>query len=185
NQDIIHELRDDIHVKFGIHPGINLIRGDAQVPALKEVDPTIYKEVINRLKDDRSLAKYRTIYQTIVDTREVLGQQLACETFISQSRSYACYAGSLMGIIYENGDVYPCEILKGSTFGNLRESNYDMKKIWESATADKIRRSIKRKECFCTYECQYTCNTVYNLRFSLRFINQILKRIIEERFYIR
>jgi len=96
---------------------------------------------------------------------EILGQKMAYKTFSRGSRSHDCFAGSLMGVIYENGDVYPCEMLKGYKSGNLRDSGYDLNKIWASAAADAARKWIKLKKCHCTYECQYTCNILYNIRF--------------------
>jgi hypothetical protein len=33
--------------------------------------------------------------------------------------------------------------------GNLREHDYDFKKVWNSRSAKNIRKSIKNKECAC------------------------------------
>jgi len=178
NQAIIKELRDDIYVKLGIKPGITLIRGEPKSPELKNVDAEIYKKTISSLENDRRASQHISLLQTIIATREVLGQKLAYKTFVRQSRSYYCYAGSLMGVIYENGDVHPCEILKDSCFGNLRDYNYDITKIWKSKKANQIRKLIGTGNCFCTYECQYTCNTLYNIRFLPYFIRDILKYFI-------
>lgn len=59
-----------------------------------------------------------------------------------------CYAGWLSVQIAPNGDVWPC-CIRANAMGNLRKANYNFKKIWFSEKTDKIRESIKNKECNC------------------------------------
>lgn len=179
NQKRINELRDDIYIKFGISPGINIIRGEPYLPELKDVDASFYKGAIKAIEHDRRKLGHASLRQAMIATREILGYKLAYETFIKHSRLYDCYAGSLMGIIYENGDVYPCEMLPDAKLGNLRDHNYDLNKIWGSRRAQETRQFIKTRKCFCTYECQYTCNTAYNVRFLPVFIGSALKYFID------
>lgn len=175
NQSIIKDLAEDIYSKFGIIPGVTLIRGDCRLPELKNINADIYKKTIETLNYSKRVSRYSSLFQSIITTRETLGWKLIHETFTKRLRLYDCYAGSLMGIIYENGDVYPCEMLKDANLGNLRDYNYDINKIWNSNRADKVRKWIKTRKCFCTYECQYTCNTLYNIKFLPYFIWDILK----------
>ena len=51
-----------------------------------------------------------------------------------------CYAANLSGVIYAGGDVYPCEILE-EPLGNLRDADYDFRKIWFSGTKASRSRS--------------------------------------------
>jgi len=177
NQNIIKELRDDIYAKFRINPGITMIRGTPRLGDLKNVDANIYKEIIEKIEYDRLHAKQKSLMHFFIGAREVLGQKLAFESFIKHSRSYDCYAGLLMGVIYENGDVYPCEMLPDYKMGNLRDFDYDIGRLWRNATADKARIWIKNRKCFCTYECQYTCNTLYNIKFLPYFFRHFLKYV--------
>jgi len=176
NQDFILGLRNDIDRKFDIKPGITLIRGNAKLPNLKNVDADIYKKAIEAIENDRKISRSKSFLQTLIETREVLGQKLAYKTYSTQLRSHDCYAGSLMGIIYENGDVYPCEMLEEAKFGNLRNFDYDIKRIWNCEKAKETRKFINERKCFCTYECQYTCNTLYNIKFLPLFARNILRR---------
>ena len=32
--------------------------------------------------------------------------------------------------MFANGDIYPCELLIDRKLGNVREADYDFKKIW-------------------------------------------------------
>jgi radical SAM protein with 4Fe4S-binding SPASM domain len=60
-----------------------------------------------------------------------------------------CYAGYASVNIMPDGDVWLCYVKK-SKIGNLREANFDFKKIWFSEKADKERNKIKN----CKYKCK-------------------------------
>ena len=51
----------------------------------------------------------------------------------------------------ETGEVRPCEILDTS-FGNLRDVDYDLSALWNNDAAREHRRHIKETGCFCTFE---------------------------------
>jgi radical SAM protein with 4Fe4S-binding SPASM domain len=85
-----------------------------------------------------------------------------------------CYAGNLTGIIRSNGDVYPCEILDNK-IGNLRENNYDLRKIWQSDAANKIRNKIREEKCFCTHECFITNNILFNPKMLPKIFLEYIK----------
>jgi MoaA/NifB/PqqE/SkfB family radical SAM enzyme len=165
NQYIINNLIKDIYSKFDIIPSITLIRGNSRLPELKEVDIDIYGKIIKQITFLRSLPKHKRPFQIFYDTREILGHRLSYRTLVERKRDYYCYAGSLLGVIYETGDLYPCEMLKEAKLGNLRDYSYDINKLWQTDRADKFRAIIKKKSCYCTYECQFTCNTLYNIKY--------------------
>jgi radical SAM protein with 4Fe4S-binding SPASM domain len=178
NQNIVKELRQFIISDFGIIPSITIIRGNPKEQRLMNFSTDIYKDITQSIEQEMRNVECKSIYQTLVRTRQFLGYNLAYETLHLGKRKYDCYAGSLMGVIYETGDVYPCEMLYDSTFGNLREHGYDLNKIWESEKADKTRQWIKKRMCHCTYECQYTCNTLYNIEYIPKYAEGILRHII-------
>jgi MoaA/NifB/PqqE/SkfB family radical SAM enzyme len=59
-----------------------------------------------------------------------------------------CYAGFASAQIAPDGDVWTC-CVRAEPIGNLREVDYDFKKIWFNERARKQRASIKNKECYC------------------------------------
>ena len=65
---------------------------------------------------------------------------------------FCCAAGSLAGVIFNDGDIRPCETLYKS-FGNIRDYDYDLKAAWSSDKARKIRNEIINSRCMCTHEC--------------------------------
>ncbi|GAB4366621.1 MAG: PTO1314 family radical SAM protein [Calditrichia bacterium] len=74
--------------------------------------------------------------------------QLVKDILLQQTQVIPCFAGFLSAQVSPDGDVWPC-CIRGDSMGNLREYNYDFKKIWKSGQAARIRRSIKNKECHC------------------------------------
>ena len=59
-----------------------------------------------------------------------------------------CYAGWASAQIYANGEVWPC-CIRADTLANLRDVDYDFGRIWFSPAADRVRTSIRNKECHC------------------------------------
>ncbi|MCD4797006.1 MAG: radical SAM protein [Candidatus Cloacimonetes bacterium] len=59
-----------------------------------------------------------------------------------------CYSGFASAQISPDGEVWSC-CIKAESMGNLRDLNYDFKKIWFGRRMDKERSSIKNKECYC------------------------------------
>jgi|TARA_B100000315_G_C14222494_1_gene427134 MoaA/NifB/PqqE/SkfB family radical SAM enzyme len=69
-----------------------------------------------------------------------------------------------MGILYDNGDVYSCEILENAFIGNIREYDYDFCKLWSTNKAESLRKEIKNG-CYCTFECAMASSILFNPRY--------------------
>jgi MoaA/NifB/PqqE/SkfB family radical SAM enzyme len=65
-----------------------------------------------------------------------------------QKQVIPCYAGMASAQIAANGDIWPC-CVRADIIGNLKENNFDFKKIWFSSSADAVRKSIQNKKCYC------------------------------------
>jgi MoaA/NifB/PqqE/SkfB family radical SAM enzyme len=59
-----------------------------------------------------------------------------------------CYAGISSVQISPDGDIWSC-CVRAESMGNLREKNYNFKKIWFGKKMAEQRKSIKNKECYC------------------------------------
>ncbi|MDO9577941.1 MAG: radical SAM protein [Candidatus Cloacimonadales bacterium] len=59
-----------------------------------------------------------------------------------------CYSGIASAQISPDGDIWSC-CIKAKSLGNLHDHDYSFKRIWFSRKANKERRSIKNKECYC------------------------------------
>ena len=144
---------------------LNLIRGVTWESRPEGIDLDEYnhlsslKEKLIPLKKEESSFLY-----SLMTSKGRLMSKMISDT-VKQSRSVNnCYAGSLFGVIKDNGDVFACEQLS-APLGNLSEVDYDLSKIWFSDTAEEQRRSIRNHECFCTYECVSSCNIFFNPKY--------------------
>jgi MoaA/NifB/PqqE/SkfB family radical SAM enzyme len=91
---------------------------------------------------------------------------------LQQTQVIPCFAGILSAQVSPNGDVWPC-CIRGDSMGNLRENNYDFKKVWISDQAKRIRKSIKAKECHCPLaNASYT-----NMLASPKTVYKVVKNI--------
>jgi MoaA/NifB/PqqE/SkfB family radical SAM enzyme len=74
--------------------------------------------------------------------------EIVKRTLREQRQVIPCMAGVASAQIAPNGDVWTC-CIRAESMGNLREHDYDFGRVWRSARADAMRRSIKAGECFC------------------------------------
>jgi MoaA/NifB/PqqE/SkfB family radical SAM enzyme len=87
---------------------------------------------ISKLTQSFRLEYYKLVKRTLKEKRQVI----------------SCYAGFASAQIAPDGDVWSC-CIRAEPLGNLRDVNYDFKKVWFSEKADKIRKSIKAGDCYC------------------------------------
>ncbi len=92
---------------------------------------------------------------------------LQLETIENHGNRLKCVAGVHDGIIYENGDVSVCEMLK--PLGNLADYDYDFSALWTSAAA---RRFVRSLHCSCVHNC----NIVSNMLFDRTCLRRIWRR---------
>ena len=88
-----------------------------------------------------------------------------------------CQAGTLTAILSEEGEVRPCEILDVS-FGNVRDHDYNLQKVWKTFQAKQHRKTIKKEKCFCTFE---TCVRT-TMVFQPQWLGKTLKTFLQNQF---
>jgi MoaA/NifB/PqqE/SkfB family radical SAM enzyme len=143
-----------------IHPDgewmVNITRGKPREPAAREVDMDAYctaNEMIERRVAEgrfrghggHATAKWLTAKNAT--RRKVITSMLE-----GRHPGGGCAAGSLGGVIYSDGRVFPCEMLE-EPLGNVREFDFDFPKLWNSPRADEVRALIQDTKCLCTQEC--------------------------------
>jgi len=65
-----------------------------------------------------------------------------------QRQIVPCYAGWASAQISPEGDVWFC-CVRAEPVGNLREADYDFRRLWFSERADAVRKTIKDGACHC------------------------------------
>ena len=85
-----------------------------------------------------------------------------------------CYAGWVSAQIYSDGTVWPC-CVRADNLGNLRDYEYDFKKIWFGKKIKDVRRSIAAKECHCTLANASYTNLLHDIPTLARLSAKVLK----------
>jgi MoaA/NifB/PqqE/SkfB family radical SAM enzyme len=75
-----------------------------------------------------------------------------------QTQVIPCCGGSAHSVVYASGDVAPCEMLPA--VGSLSTRSFS--DIRASDAWRKSRKSIRRKECWCTHNCALLDSIVFN-----------------------
>jgi len=148
NQNNLEELVSFINnipeIKFH---NIEFIRGAFNNHEAETITPEKYDELIDKiilksksLNNDKYHKKIYALYHN-----------LAVKILKTKKQLVRCRAASHIPVIDALGNVYHCEILP--PIANLKDYNYDFKKIWNSETAKKQRQNIAAKKCYCTHLC--------------------------------
>ncbi len=63
--------------------------------------------------------------------------------------------------------------------GNLREADYDFKRVWRSDRASLLRKSIAQKECACPLANAAYTNMLMDTRTLVRVSGRLLKQWVQ------
>jgi MoaA/NifB/PqqE/SkfB family radical SAM enzyme len=74
--------------------------------------------------------------------------QLAKRILSENRQVIPCYAGWASCQLAPNGDLWSC-CIRAENVGNLRDNDYDLRRIWRSDSMANLRRSIYQEECHC------------------------------------
>lgn len=153
---------------------INLIRGKPRSGNLGEINLKNYFDFIEIQKEGWAtgdLGYFNLFGKLFIQKKELLQKKIISKIFNENRYLIPCRAGDISCIMTESGDLYPCEILD-KKIGNIRDANYNFKKLWYSDRAEEIRRFIKDTNCYCTYECAITTNILFNISQLIKVIKQ-------------
>lgn len=160
---------------------INLVRGDPKQKVNLDLDLNLYREAV-QYRDSLFYEKKMSGHAKFKGNRlatagRILLNELVYKTYESNKYSTPCYAGNLSGVMYPEGNVYPCEILDEShKIGNIRDFDLDFKKLWLSDKAKKEVKFVRKTKCFCTHECFNIVNILFNPKYYPRVLS-ISKKI--------
>ena len=172
--DILKEIHSSVKPD---NISINLVRGDPKEKVNLDLDLKLYREAV-KYRDSLFYEKKMTGHKRFVGNKfataaRIMLNKLVNKTFEENKYSTPCYAGNLSGVMYSEGDTYPCEILDAShKIGNIRDFNLDFKKLWLSNKAKKEINFIKKTKCFCTHECFNMVNILFNPKFYPEIIKK-------------
>jgi MoaA/NifB/PqqE/SkfB family radical SAM enzyme len=177
NQDKLDAIYDYLRAELGVRT-INqlLTRGSPRDPEAGNVDIEKYLRFSRRLAEDthrQILSGYTSFpFSDFVNAMKHVRQELIARMLRENRHQVPCFAANLAGVMYADGDVYPCELLE-ERLGNVREVDYDFRRIWFSERAEGVRRHIRETKCFCTYECFLTNSILFNPRQLPRVLGEV------------
>jgi len=150
NYNEIEELAEFVQKKLKVKIIFEMIRGEPRnssflTPPKDKLDE-LQKTIRKIYSDQTHLEKINSIFSLVFPFSTL---KYIMKTTKENKQFFNCLAGSHTGVIYNNGDIAICELIK--PIGNLRKNNFDFSKIWNSKKADKMRE--KAKNCFCTHGC--------------------------------
>ena len=165
NQDRMDEIIDFVDTLPGCETHtISMIRGNPAAADYKHIDLEKYKRAIDRLDLELKGEKPKMYHFTMArlkSAQDLVQRQLIYRTMRQSRRLLPCYAGRITAVMNEVGDVFPCEILLDA-MGNIREFDYDFRKLFHSEQADRVRAKIHRSRCYCSHECYFVTNILFN-----------------------
>jgi len=149
---------------------ITVARGDTREAKAKEISVNLLQKIYS-LKPKRD----GSFFQRILEARARLVKKFTLKILKENRMPLTCLAGKKMLVLTETGIVYPCEILN-MPFGNLRENNYNLKKIISTKKAKKIINFIKNKKCYCTFECAISNSILYDYKTYPSLMKELIKK---------
>jgi MoaA/NifB/PqqE/SkfB family radical SAM enzyme len=178
NHEKLNELYDYLKTYVGVNTVFTLLlRGGPKDPAAKytpPIDPEAnqfnidnYLDFHYRLERDNKARElsgyYKLPFGDFINAKRIIRPKLITQMVKERRFVIPCYAGTLGGNMFSNGDVLACELMgQGQILGNVRDCDYDFKKIWHSQKANEVRAWISKTKCYCTYECFMTVNILFN-----------------------
>jgi MoaA/NifB/PqqE/SkfB family radical SAM enzyme len=112
---------------------------------------------------DKARARLTRLFEKMM--RDSDGRQMSFAVVLDQilgrPREFRCWAGRIILLIEENGDVYPnggCP--RDWVLGNLRSFDYGLEKLFSSDQARAVLRRVRR----CR-RCRLPCETLTTLKY--------------------
>jgi len=158
---------------------LNFMRGEVRnKEGLSEAELIAYEKVMRMLEQDNlqgTIPGHSNFFLSDFNlASKMIMREVVCNTAKTRAFQLPCFAGVLNCVLWYNGDVYPCEMLDRK-MGNLRMSDYDFRKVWNSAPAQRVRNFIRESRCFCTEECNININILFNPRYLPKLLGNVAR----------
>jgi MoaA/NifB/PqqE/SkfB family radical SAM enzyme len=131
-----------------------------------------YRKAIDRLIAHVEHRRYGGIAR-ITEAFRVHYYRLVKRILDEEDQVIPCYAGWASAHIYADGTVWPC-CVRADKLGNLREHNYDFRRIWFGEKIKEVRRSIAAKECHCPLANASYTNLLHHVPTLVQIGSQML-----------
>jgi len=168
NEEHLLELYEYLTHEVGVNTVFTLLmRGAPRDPVSTDVlDIGKYEELHQMLELDNKArilsGYYKMPFSDFLNAKRIVRPRIIAKTVRERRFQIPCYAGSLGGAMFSEGQVLPCELHVDRVIGNVRDVGYDFKKLWFGPEGERMRSYVRDTKCFCTYECFLTVNILFN-----------------------
>lgn len=155
----------------------NMIRDDTLVKEEKEIDfetSQRFSDLCDEYNDRRSKQRFDW-FQKLRQAKTLYAHEIRRKVIQTNEFQIPCVAGNKIVVLYAEGEIHPCETL-GYEIGNIRDYDYDIKKILQSERAKYIREKIIKEHCFCTHECFTSASIVLSKKQMAKVVMKTLVR---------
>lgn len=157
--------------KFKVVHKFNLLRDNSNVygidkSILHDFDPK-FSKLPNLDELEVCYKRIKLNSKTISSKVEALKIRHFMNTIKNKKSAVKCLARFTDCVIFPEGDVSICESTK--PYGNLKETNYDLCKLWNTNKAKAMK--CKLKECSCLFS--------FNLLNSMKYDNKSVQRLLK------
>lgn len=171
--------------------GIALCRGATREAGAGQVPVESYQAAQRyRSEHHRSLPgfnPYAVLFNAIGEQTARLVEEVAA----GERESLCCGAGRNLAVIYDDGKVYPCEILEGAEtpfacagdtppasacLGNLNEFGFDIDALLRAPQAREVLGWLDKHSCACTWECAIYSKIVHSPREMASLAREIARQ---------
>lgn len=189
NYDHADHVYDCLIEEYGIRSmtvGAARDEGVYQLPSVSR-DEILqsYFSLHQRLLDDMRTGRLsgfsrRSLTGRLLNAKNEILFRVLRRTLLKNEYISPCHAGAVFGIVGEQGDVFPCEILN-RPLGNVRDYDYDFLALWRDKVARETKRWIRQTECHCDYACAWTFNILCNWRYQPKLLSAALNFLPKNR----
>jgi Fe-coproporphyrin III synthase len=144
-----------------------LARGNTKQPDAKDISYEEYAGIVGYFEMKKAEKKQAdTMYKKLLKHIETRTREVVAKSYAENSFIMPCVAGKKLLVLYDSGELAPCEILDtmdhsaevrneygNFNFGNVHEHNYDLGEMLSSERGQKINKFIADTKCHCTFEC--------------------------------
>lgn len=138
-------------------------------------NPKDYEKAINFLIDEIEINIKNRRWMGLAKVTEAFRieyYKYVRDLYLGKCNGMKSYAGFATCQISPVGDVWECAVY-ASKMGNLRDFDYDFKKLWDSKQAWEVRKKVK-KEHNCPLANEAYANMLLNPLIALRVLKKVL-----------
>ena len=168
----VDELEVDSYINEVAEQRSELFTEDSDItPSPKE-----YQKAIRFFSKQirKNFSKYKLLDRIVMSFRLVY-YDLAVKIMSEKRQVIPCYSAIANAQISPYGDVWPCCILGYSKpLGNLRDFDYDFRKLWRGKKAKSVRKYIKGKNCACPLANIALTNIMMSPKYMMKVLHTFL-----------